>query len=54
VQIGYNEFQCRLDNQGRIWANSNNLKDYIDFYLENVFIFTKKDQDKYKLVLAHY
>jgi len=54
VQVGTKEFQCVLDNQGRIWANANTLKEFIQFKPQNVFIFTKEIQNKFKIVCARY
>jgi hypothetical protein len=51
--VGSNEFPCTIDKQGRIWANANLLKDYLEFKRWNVFIFTKKSPDKFRVACEH-
>jgi hypothetical protein len=48
------EFQVIIDKQGRVWANANELKDYIPFKPHRVLIFTKKDQKKFTLACEHF
>lgn len=50
--IGDNEFKASVDNYGRLWANSNLIKKYIEFKPHKVFIFTKKD-NKLRLACEH-
>ena len=52
ILINEKEFRVQLDKQGRIWASS--LQNYITFEPWNIFVFTKIDKNKFKLVRAHY
>ena len=52
ILINNKEFKVQLDKQGRIWAAS--LQDYIAFESLNIFVFTKIEKNKFKLVRAHY
>ena len=53
VLVGSKEFECKIDNHGRIWANSNMLRDFIEFKQWAIFIFTKKNAKLFRLVCEH-
>lgn len=50
--INENEFRVYIDKYGRIRGSS--FKGFIDFKPWSIFIFTKINKNKFRLVRAHY
>jgi hypothetical protein len=48
------DFKVKLDKQGRIWANANLIKNAICFKPYRVFIFTKKENNRFMLACEHF